>query len=69
MNEAVKNFGSVEKCAESLAQLRVQCMGSPIFHAIENMLDANEAVDRGVDLSTQSFHKWGEWKSIGTVEK
>jgi hypothetical protein len=72
VDEAVKKFDSIESCAASLAQIRIQTIGAPILKALENIV----LKDGGQGSSTKetvyrldSYPKSGICHCFGTEDK
>jgi hypothetical protein len=73
MDVAVKYFDSVQECAESLAQIRTQCIGGPIFYAMERIIqnENEKANDKGREIANriESLPRCGECRCTGSNEK
>ena len=68
VNDAIRYFSSIEECAHSLAQIRVQCLGSSIYNAMEHLQKGSKEGRHSVHF-IQSHTRIGECRCIGTDDK
>jgi hypothetical protein len=62
LDEAVKNFDSIESCATSLAQIRIQAAGAPFFKALERIVSE----DIGPRVMVEEVHRLVTHPRCGT---
>jgi hypothetical protein len=69
VEDAMKNFDSIEVCAASLSQIRIQAAGAPIFHALERIA-SHENEDMEEHIHTLDTHsRCGTCHCLSTSEK
>jgi hypothetical protein len=62
LDEAVKNFDSIESCATSLAQIRIQAAGAPFLKALERIVSE----DSGPRVAKEEVHRLTTHPRCGT---
>ena len=71
LNEAVDNFDSVDSCATSLAQIRVQAAGAPLFKALDRIVsnesESSKSMEKVYRLLAQP--RCGTCHCISSAEK